>query len=87
MKETISQRTKRVLGYLAVAIFLAGGCVSLASMQMNPVHWPGVCRPLFVLITFLFFQWLYSGVEEESEEIHELEDKIRRLKEKRDKVK
>ena len=46
MNETISTRTKRVLGYLA-------------SMEINPTKWPGVCRPVFVLVSFLFFQWLY----------------------------
>jgi len=59
MNETISTRTKRVLGYLALSVFLAGGCISLASMEMNPTKWPGVCRPIFVLVSFLFFQWLY----------------------------
>ena len=82
MKETLSQRAKRVLSYLAIAIFLAGGCISLASMEVNPVKWPGVCRPLFVLVTFLFFQWLYAGSDKVSEEIHELEDKIKKLKER-----
>ena len=28
-------------------------------MEMNPTKWPGVCRPIFVLVSFLFFQWLY----------------------------
>jgi hypothetical protein len=87
MKETLSQRAKRILSYLAIAIFLAGGCISLVSMEVNPVKWPGVCRPLFVLITFLFFQWFYSGSDKESEEIHELENKIKQLKERDDSVK
>jgi len=29
-------------------------------MEMNPTRWPGVCRPIFVLVSFLFFQWLYK---------------------------
>ncbi len=72
---------------MAIAIFLAGGCISLVSMEVNPVKWPGACRPLFVLITFLFFQWFYSGSEKESEEIHEIEDKIKKLKERDNEVK
>lgn len=44
---------------MALSVFLAGGCISLASMEMNPTKWPGVCRPIFVLVSFLFFQWLY----------------------------
>lgn len=81
MKETLSQRVRRVLGFLAVSIILAGACVSLASMEVNPLKWPGVCRPLFVLITFLFFQWFYSGSDEENEKIHEMEEKVKKLKE------
>ena len=81
MKETLSQRAQRVLGFLAVSIILSGACISLASMEVNPVKWPGVCRPLFVLITFLFFQWFYSGSDEENEKIHEMEEKVKKLKE------
>ena len=58
MNETISTRTKRVLGYLALSVFLAGGCISLASMEINPTKWPGVCRPVFVLVSFLFPLWV-----------------------------
>lgn len=87
MKETLSQRAKRILSYLAIAIFLAGGCISLVSMEVNPVKWPGVCRPLFVLVTFLFFQWFHGGSEKENEEIHEIEDKIKKLKERDNEVK
>jgi hypothetical protein len=77
MKETLSQRAKRVFGYLALAIFLSGGCISLASMEANPFNWPSVCRPIFVLVTFLFFQWFYKDekVEREDKEI------IKRFKE------
>jgi hypothetical protein len=59
MNNLLLKRVKRVLGYLAIAVFLSGGCISLASMEMNPLKWPAVCRPIFVLISFLFFQWLY----------------------------
>lgn len=77
MNESLSQRAKRVLGYLAIAVFLSGGCISLASMEVNPLKWPSVCRPIFVLVSFLFFQWLYKdakGTEEERETIKRLKD-------------
>ena len=77
MNETISTRTKRVLGYLALSVFLAGGCISLASMEMNPTKWPGVCRPIFVLVSFLFFQWLYR----DSRSTPEQDGVIKKLKE------
>lgn len=77
MNETLSSRTKRVLGYLALSVFLAGGCISLASMEMNPSKWPGVCRPIFVLVTFLFFQWLYK----DSTSTPEQEENIKKFKE------
>jgi phosphotransferase system glucose/maltose/N-acetylglucosamine-specific IIC component len=77
MKETVSQRTKRVLGYLALAIFLSGGCISLVSMETNPFNWPSVCRPIFVLVTFLFFQWLYK----DSRSTPEQEENIKKFKE------
>jgi hypothetical protein len=77
MNETISTRTKRVLGYLALSVFLAGGCISLASMEMNPTKWPGVCRPIFVLVSFLFFQWLYR----DSRSTPEQEENIKKFKE------
>jgi len=77
MKETLSSRTKRVLGYLALSVFLAGGCISLASMEMNPTRWPSVCRPIFVLVSFLFFQWLYR----DSKSTPEQEETIKKFKE------
>lgn len=77
MNETLSTRTKRVLGYLALAVFLAGGCISLASMEMNPLKWPSVCRPIFVLVSFLFFQWLYK----ETVSTPEQEENIKKFKE------
>lgn len=64
MNESLKQRAKRVLGYLAIAVFLSGGCISLVSMEVNPLKWPSVCRPIFVLVSFLFFQWFYKDVKE-----------------------
>ncbi len=61
-------RAKRTLGYLAVSVFLGGGCVALATMEPNPLNWAGPIRPLSVLIVFLFFQWLYA---EKDESCHE----------------
>ena len=77
MNETLSQRAKRVLGYLALSVFLAGGCISLVSMEMDPTKWPGVCRPIFVLVTFLFFQWLYK----DNRSTPEQEEIIKKFKE------
>jgi len=68
MNESLKQRAKRVLGYLAIAVFLSGGCISLASMEVNPLKWPSVCRPIFVLVSFLFFQWFYKDARETEEE-------------------
>jgi protein-S-isoprenylcysteine O-methyltransferase Ste14 len=84
MKETVSQRTKRVLGYLAIAIFLSGGCISLVSMETNPFNWPSVCRPIFVLVTFLFFQWFYKDVKSEKED-EEIIKRFTEFKEYREK--
>ena len=77
MNETLSTRTKRVLGYLVLSVFLAGGCISLASMELDPTKWPGVCRPIFVLVAFLFFQWLYK----DSASTPEQEENIKKFKE------
>jgi len=77
MNETLSQRAKRVLGYLAIAVFLSGGCISLASMEMDPLKWPSVCRPIFVLVSFLFFQWLYK----DNKSTPEQEEIIKKFKE------
>jgi hypothetical protein len=77
MNETLSQRAKRVLGYLAIAVFLSGACISLASMEVNPLKWPSVCRPIFVLVAFLFFQWLYKDAKSTPEQ----EEIIKRFKE------
>jgi hypothetical protein len=76
MNNPLLKRVKRVLGYLAIAVFLSGGCISLASMEMNPLKWPAVCRPIFVLISFLFFQWLYRDSSLTSEQ----NDVIKKLK-------
>lgn len=46
-------------------------------MEMNPSEWPGVCRPIFVLISFLFFQWLYR----DSKSTPEQDGIIKKLKE------
>jgi hypothetical protein len=74
MNNPLLKRAKRVLVYLAIAVFLSGGCISLASMEMNPLKWPAVCRPIFVLISFLFFQWLYkdSPASEQNDVIKKL---------------
>ena len=56
---TLAARTKAVATCLVISVVLAGACISLASMEMDPTKWPAVCRPIFVLVTFLFFQWLY----------------------------
>ena len=40
----------------------------MASMEVNPLKWPGACRPIFVLVTFLFFQWFYKDVKESEKE-------------------
>lgn len=61
---TLAARTKAVAIGLAISVILAGGCISLASMEMDPTKWPSVCRPVFVLVVFLFFQWLYRDVLE-----------------------
>jgi hypothetical protein len=57
--ESIKDRAKRVLAYLAVSIFLGGGSVAMATFEPNPLHWSLEVRPLAVLVVFLFFQWLY----------------------------
>jgi hypothetical protein len=62
---------------LALSVFLAGGCISLASMELDPTKWPGVCRPIFVLVAFLFFQWLYK----DSASTPEQEENIKKFKE------
>lgn len=46
-------------------------------MEMNPTKWPGVCRPIFVLVSFLFFQWLYR----DSRSTPEQDGVIKKLKE------
>ena len=46
-------------------------------MEMNPTKWPGVCRPVFVLVSFLFFQWLYR----DSKSTPEQDVVIKKLKE------
>jgi len=46
-------------------------------MEMNPLKWPGVCRPIFVLVSFLFFQWLYK----DSTSTPEQEEIIKKFKE------
>ena len=61
------KRVERVLAYLAISIFLGGGCVALASMEPNPFNWNGTLRGLCLLIVFLFFQWLYTEDGEECE--------------------
>jgi hypothetical protein len=61
-------RAKRVLAYLGVSVFLGGGCVAMATMEVNPLNWPSPVRPLALLIVFLFFQWLYSEKEETHQE-------------------
>lgn len=83
MNETLSARAKRILGYLAVSVFLAGACISLASMEVNPFKWPNVCRPIFVLITFLFFQWLYKDVETKNPEDSDSIQKFKNFKKKK----
>ena len=78
MNNPLPKRVKRVLGYLAIAVFLSGGCISLASMEMNPLKWPAVCRPIFVLISFLFFQWLYK--DSPTSEQNDVIKKLKRFK-------
>jgi hypothetical protein len=56
---TLAARAKAVATGLVISVVLAGACISLASMEMDPTKWPAVCRPIFVLVTFLFFQWLH----------------------------
>jgi hypothetical protein len=46
-------------------------------MEMDPSKWPGVCRPIFVLVAFLFFQWLYK----DSRSTPEQEEIIKKFKE------
>jgi hypothetical protein len=53
------KRAMNTLGSLALSIILGGGLVSLVTLQPNPVLWPAVCRPLSLIIIFLFFQWLH----------------------------
>ena len=65
-KQSKMDRAKRVLAYLGVSVFLGGGCVAMATMEVNPLNWPSPVRPLALLIVFLFFQWLYSEKEEET---------------------
>lgn len=84
MNETLSARAKRILGYLAVSIFLAGACISLASMEVDPTKWPNVCRPIFVLITFLFFQWLHNDVEKKASEDSDSIQKFKNFKKRKD---
>ena len=79
MNKALLKRVKRVLGYLAIAIFLSGGCISLASMEMSPLKWPAVCRPIFVLVSFLFFQWLYRDSSLTSEQ-NDIIKKLKRFK-------
>jgi hypothetical protein len=62
---TLAARAKAVATCLVISVVLAGACISLASMEMDPTKWPAVCRPIFVLVTFLFFQWLYRDAAEE----------------------
>ena len=62
---TLAARAKAVATGLVISMVLAGACISLASMEMDPTKWPAVCRPIFVLVTFLFFQWLYRDAAEE----------------------
>ena len=59
---TLAARAKAVATCLVISVVLAGACISLASMEMDPTKWPSVCRPVFVLVTFLFFQWLHRDV-------------------------
>jgi len=59
---TLAARAKAVATCLVISVVLAGACISLASMEMDPTKWPAVCRPIFVLVTFLFFQWLHRDV-------------------------
>ena len=59
---TLAARAKAVATCLVISVVLAGACISLASMEMDPTEWPAVCRPIFVLVTFLFFQWLHRDV-------------------------
>jgi hypothetical protein len=59
---TLAARAKAVATGLVISVVLAGACISLASMEMDPTKWPAVCRPIFVLVTFLFFQWLHRDV-------------------------
>jgi hypothetical protein len=59
---TLAARAKAVATGLVISVVLAGACISLASMEMDPTKWPSVCRPVFVLVTFLFFQWLHRDV-------------------------
>ena len=59
---TLAARAKAVATGLVISVVLAGACISLTSMEMDPTKWPSVCRPIFVLVTFLFFQWLHRDV-------------------------
>ena len=68
MQEKLSTRTKRVLACLALSVFLAGGAISLASLEMNPFEWPHECRPLSILVAFLFFQWIYRDTDQEEKD-------------------
>jgi hypothetical protein len=70
----MSTRTKRILGNLAIAIILSGGCISLVSLEPNPTKWPAVLRPIFVLVSFLFFQWFDKGVGEKTESEKEIDN-------------
>jgi hypothetical protein len=68
MSKTTIDRAKRVLGTLGLSIILGGGAVALVTLQPNPVLWPPVCRPLAIIITFLFFQWLYRTESRNSDD-------------------
>jgi hypothetical protein len=67
-KQSTTERAKRVITYLVISVFLGGGCVALATMEPNPFNWSGPLRPLSLLITFLFFQWLYTEKNEKSQD-------------------
>lgn len=53
-------RAQDVLGTLALSVILSGGLLGLLQMQPNPLAWPSYCLPLFLVLTFLFFEWIHQ---------------------------
>lgn len=53
-------RAQKVLGTLGLSIILSGGLIGLVYMQPNPLEWSSHCLPIFLILTFLFFEWMHQ---------------------------